>query len=168
MKAEHKTLSAPSGKLETSLVSINQMLKKSKEVQSDLVQDYSQRPSTPFNIDELKMVWKQFAFKMKDNGIETIYLAMSKRDPKILNQFEIHQEFDNQIQIAYMEKHFTDLLDFVRQKLNNWSIQIFFTVSEHQDENKKLLTGKDRFDEMAKKNSNLYSLQKTFNLDIDY
>lgn len=169
LKPQPKIVSNPIGTVESELLSINLLLQKSKE-KTVVETSYStaNKPTTPFNLDQVKMSWKQFAFKMKEEGNDTIYLAMSKRDPKIVNENEIHQEFDNQVQVDRMQNHVMDLLDFLRNNLQNWSIQVFFDVSQHQDENKKLLTGKDKFNELAKKNANLFSLQKTFNLDVDY
>lgn len=168
-KPQPKIVNNPIGSVESDLISINLLLKKSKEKAVDDTSDSSaNKPTNPFNIDQVKMSWKQFAFKMKEEGNDTIYLAMSKRDPKIVNDNEIHQEFDNQVQVDRMQNHTLDLLDFLRNNLQNWTIQVFFDVSQHQDENKKLLNGKDKFNELAKKNANLFSLQKTFNLDVDY
>lgn len=169
LKPQPKIVSNPIGTVESELLSINLLLQKSKE-KTVVETSYStaNKPTTPFNLDQVKMSWKQFAFKMKEEGNDTIYLAMSKRDPKIVNENEIHQEFDNQVQVDRMQNHVMDLLDFLRNNLQNWSIQVFFDVSQQQDENKKLLTGKDKFNELAKKNANLFSLQKTFNLDVDY
>ena len=167
-KPEAKTVSSPSGNLQTQHVSINQILNSSREKLEQTPTDYSNRPNAAFTLDQVKMVWKQFAFKMKDSGMETVYLALSKRDPIIRDQVSIHQEFDNQIQIDIIQGQLSEMLEFVRESLKNWSLTIQFTVGEQENQSKKLLNGKDKFDELAKKNSNLYSLQKTFNLDIDY
>jgi DNA polymerase-3 subunit gamma/tau len=113
------------------------------------------------------MTWKQLAFMMKDKGQENIYFALNKRDPKIFNELEIHHECDNQIQIEIIQSHMSEILEFMREKLENYALKIFFTVIENQKEKTKLLTGKDKFLALSKKNANLFSLQKTFNLDID-
>lgn len=161
-------MASPGGNLQTQHVSIKQILNHSREKQDQGPSDYSNREATPFNLDQVKMVWKQFAFKMKNEGMETIFFALSKRDPILKETHIIHQEFDNQIQIDIMQNQMAAMLEFVRETLNNWSVSIEFSVSDQENESKKLLTGKDKFNELAKKNSNLYSLQKTFNLDIDY
>ncbi|TNE55102.1 MAG: hypothetical protein EP338_05150 [Bacteroidetes bacterium] len=163
-----KTVSSVVGNLQTGNFSIKQSLTQAKQKQDEIPVDYSNRPATSFNQDQLIMVWKQLAFRMKDEGLETMYLALSKRDPKLLDQHIIAQELDNQIQVDMLQNKLSDMLEFVREKLNNWSVTIQFSVIADSDEDKKLLTGKDRFEELARKNSNLYSLQRTFNLDVDY
>jgi DNA polymerase-3 subunit gamma/tau len=167
-KKEVKTLSVPTGQLQTGNISVKQEMLKHDDPQGTQIEDISNRPQKPFSLDELKMVWRQFAFKLKEDGIETLYLAMIKRDPKMPQPTHVHQEFDNQVQIDYMQIHQGDLQDFLRNKLQNWALTIEFSIIESQEENIKLLTGKDRFAALARKNPNLYSLQKTFNLDIDY
>ncbi|MES2589524.1 MAG: hypothetical protein V4622_11145 [Bacteroidota bacterium] len=156
------------GNLQTQHVSINQILKKSQEKHEESEIFHHDRPEKPFSIDQVKMIWKQLAFRMKENGMDTIYFALSKRNPQIFNEIEIHHECDNQIQIDTIQSNIADILDFVREKLQNYSTTIHFKVIESQEENNKLLTGKDKFNSLSKKNANLFSLQKTFNLDIDY
>lgn len=168
IKAEPQTLKQPVGNLKTQHLSIKQMLHQSEEQTQGATSDYSDRPRTPFTLDQVKMIWKQYAFKMKEEGFDTIYYALTKRDPKIYNENEIHQDFDNQVQVDTIQAQVSDMLDFVREKLNNWSVSVHFDVSTQQEENTRLLTGKDKFEALAKKNANLHSFLKTFNLDIDY
>jgi chromosomal replication initiation ATPase DnaA len=126
------------------------------------------RPQTPFSSDELKIIWKKFAYKMKNEGNDTMYLAMIKRDPKIGSNFQLIHEVDNQVQIDYIQTHLSDLIDFLRESLKNWLISINFSISENQEESLKHQTGKDKFNALARKNPNLHTFQKTFNLDIEY
>lgn len=171
-KKEVKTLSAPTGQLNTSNISIKQMQQVQEESEQLTSEDLSNRPQNPFSLDELKMYWRQFAFNIKQEeqqGADTMNLAMTKRDPKMPTPTHIHQEFDNQIQIDLMTNNFsTQLLEFLRNKLQNWAITIEFSLVENQEENVKHLTGKDRFEILSRKNTNLLTLQKTFNLDIEY
>lgn len=105
---------------------------------------------------------------MKNEGNDTIYLAMVKRDPKVTSDFVILHEVDNQVQIDYIQTHISELIDYLRENLKNWAIQISFSINESIEENIQLQTGKDKFNALARKNVNLYTLQKTFNLDIEY
>ena len=166
-KKEVKKLQTPTGQLQSSLISI-------KELTAPKVDDQSRnepienRPQTPFSSDELKISWKKFAFTMKSAGNDTMYLAMIKRDPKIGANFQLIHEVDNQVQIDYIQTHLSDLIDFLRESLNNWKISINFSISENQEESLKHQTGKDKFNALARKNPNLHTFQKTFNLDIEY
>ena len=105
---------------------------------------------------------------MKDEGHDTIYLAMVKRDPKLQGSSIINHEVDNQVQIDYIKIHHFELIDYLRNGLSNWGIEINFSINDTPNENIKHQTGKEKFNALARKNPNLHTLQKTFNLDIEY
>ncbi len=165
-KKEVKTLSSPTGTLTSGLISVKEIMEKKEAKES--IENFENKPKSPFTLDDLMIYWRKFAFKMKEDGNDTIYLAMKKRDPKLANDFVIIHEVDNQVQIDYIQTHITDLLDFLRENLKNWGISVKFSITEAEDENIKFQTGKDKFAVLARKNPNLYTLQKLFNLDIEY
>ena len=161
-----KTLISPTGTLTSGLISVKEILDKNENIET--VENFENKPKSPFTLDDLMIYWRKFAFIMKEDGNDTIYLAMKKRDPKLANDFVIIHEVDNQVQIDYIQTHITDLLDFLRENLKNWGITVKFSITEAQEENVKFQTGKDKFAVLARKNPNLYTLQKLFNLDIEY
>lgn len=156
------------GEVQTNLLSIKELTAKKSEDNIEGSSNHANRPKTPFTIDQLKMFWKKFAFKMKEDGNDTIYLAMVKRDPKIIGELHINHEVDNQVQIDYIQTHISELIDYLRENLKNWSISVDFTITNNLEESIKHQTGKDRFNALARKNPNLFTLQKTFNLDVEY
>ena len=81
-KVAPRVMTAPSGKLNSSSLSIKQMLEKKEEENVAGAVDLSNMPREPFSIDDLKMLWRRFAFQMKDEGRDTFYNALIKRDPK--------------------------------------------------------------------------------------
>ena len=166
-KKEVKKLQTPTGQLQSTLISIKE-LTLPKDEDSTRNESIENKPQTPFSSDELNMIWKKFAFKMKKEGNDTMYLAMIKRDPKIGGNFQLIHEVDNQVQIDYIQTHLSDLIDCLRESLKNWKISINFSISENQEESLKHKTGKDKFNALARKNPNLHTFQKTFNLDIEY
>lgn len=158
--------------MHTNHISIRQIQERQEESEQLSSEDISNRPQNPFSLDELKMYWRQFAYNIKQQGLQgadSMNLAMTKRDPKMPTATHIHQEFDNQVQIDLMNSNFsTQLLEFLRHKLQNWAVTIEFSIAENQEDNIKHLTGRDRFEILSRKNTNLLTLQKTFNLDIEY
>jgi hypothetical protein len=105
---------------------------------------------------------------MKAKGMETFYNAMIKRDPKIKDDVFFTMDVDNQVQIDYITPHLNDLIGFLRRELKNFNISLDFILSTDQESQMKFLTGKDRFESMAKKNLNLHTFKKIFNLDIEF
>jgi DNA polymerase-3 subunit gamma/tau len=125
-------------------------------------------PRESFSREQVKMFWKQFAFKMKDNGMETFYHALIKREPHYLEEEKFGLEVDNQIQIDYINPIIGDFIDFLRKNLNNYQVEVTLILSDKPNEEIKYLTGKDKFNALARKNPNLHTLKNLFNLDIEY
>lgn len=171
LKKEVKVLSAPTGQLHTKTISIEEMKRQQQEQPAVSVEDFSNRPRNSFTHDDLIMAWRQFAFKIREErlgGADSMSLALTKRDPK-LDGTHIHAEFDNTIIVEMLQRDFyAPLMDYLRNKLKNWSVTFDYSVAQNSEENNKYLTSKDKFDILARKNVNLITLQKTFNLDLDY
>lgn len=169
-KQEAKILSAPTGKLKNGNLSIQELLRKQKEEKEKEIQSGSaNKPTEDFSLDDLKMHWRKFAFKQKNAGLDTLFSALTVNEP-FFNEDEmlITHHVDNLVQLEFMRSHESDLIQFLRASLKNFDIQLKTMVNQSEDSKKKMYTGKDKFEEMAKRNPNLEILKKLFKLDIDF
>jgi hypothetical protein len=114
------------------------------------------------------MYWKQFAFQLKEDGMETFYNALIKRDPVLKSDEVLELTVDNLVQYNYIQTHLITFKEFMRKQLNNYYLDIVVVQAAPSDEEVKFLSGKDKFAAMARKNPNLHTLKNRFNLDIDY
>lgn len=167
-KPEAKVLSVPTGKLNTSNLSIKESLKSVDTKEQIQATNIKNAVFEVFNFDQVKMAWRRYAYEVKEKGKETFYNAMVKRDPKIKEETIFVMEVDNQIQIDYITPHLNDLITFLRQELKNYNISVEFLLIEDNESIVQFLSGKDRFAAMARKNANLHTLKKVFNLDIEF
>ncbi len=163
---EQKTLSTPTGNVAHSHISIKKVLEDQKK-QGELVPE-KELPRDFVVLEQFKMYWKQFAYQLKDNGMETFHHALIKRDPLVINDELYAIVVDNQVQVDYIQPLLGDFISFLRDKVNNFSLEVKLQISDNPDEEVKYLTGKDKFAAMARKNPNLHVLKSLFNLDIDY
>lgn len=113
------------------------------------------------------MLWRRYAFEMKEKGLETYYNALIKREPIIDDEVFV-LEVDNQIQIDYISPNLPDMIGSFRKSLNNYYVDIQLKLNENPEKEVKFLSGKDKFAALARKNPNLHTLKNTFNLDIEY
>jgi DNA polymerase-3 subunit gamma/tau len=164
---ERKVMTAPTGKLPSSSVSIKKMMEKKVEEKGKSV-DFANMPRNDYDMDDLKMHWRRFAFRMKDEGKDTFYNALIKREPIRKEQDEYVLEVDNQVQVDYIVPILPDLLGYVRKSLNNYGVNIKMEITKNPEEEVKFLNGKDKFAAMARKNPNMHTLKTLFNLDIEY
>lgn len=161
-------MTAPSGRLSSSGVSIKKLMNPESNGQVGSHIDVSNMPMNDFGIDDLKMIWRRFAFEMKNKDKRTFYSALIKRDPLVIEGNTYRLEVDNQTQIDYINPMLSDLVDYLRLNLKNYSIDVKMELTSNPDEEVKFLNGKDKFAALARKNPNLHTLKNTFNLDIEF
>ena len=125
-------------------------------------------PREKVNIQKALVLWRQYAFRVKDQGMETFYNALVKRDPLFETNEKIKISVDNQIQIDYINPLLGELINFLREQLKNHFIEIELDLIENPDEEVKFLNGNDKFEALSKKNPKLITLKNLFNLDIEF
>lgn len=164
-KPEAKVLSAPTGNLNSNNLSITQLIEQQKAKaqvpQSDL-------PKKEFHKDDVVRLWKTMAHTQKLNGQDQVYHVMIKREPVQLDETTFQFEVDNTIQLTRLEGALGDVMAYIRKEIQNYDLVIQLEMVKDAPEEVKYLNGPDRFDKLAKKNSNLFDLKNRFNLDIDY
>lgn len=165
---EQKIATVPLGQLNTASVSIKKMMEKKEDELSASERLPENLPYNSFSFDQVKMLWRRFAFEMKEKGMETFYNAMIKREPIQKSDTHFVMDVDNQIQVDYITPHLQDMIGYFRKELKNYSFEISFNLNENPEQEVKFLTGKDKFATLARKNPNLHTLKNTFNLDIEF
>ncbi len=161
-----KVLSEPTGNVATTHVSIKKILEDQKL--QEVSPNQEDMPREVFSKEQVRMYWKQFAFQMKENGMETFYHALIKREPHYLEEEKFGLEVDNQIQIDYINPILGDFIHFLRKNLNNYQVEVTLILSDNPNKEVKYLTGKDKFNALARRNPNLHTLKNLFNLDIEF
>ena len=145
-------------------LSIKQILQEEKDNQDKKNEEL---PREKVDIQKATILWRQYAYRMKDKGMETFYNALIKRDPLFETSEEIKIIVENQIQIDYIKPLLGDLTLFLRKQLKNHFIEIKLDISDSPEE-VKFLNGKDKFEALANKNPKLITLKNLFNLDIEF
>lgn len=158
-------LSAPTGNLNTTNLSINHLIEQQKSKQTVSRENL---PNEPFHKDDVVRLWKVTAHAQRANGHDQVYHVMIKREPVQLDETTFRFEVDNTIQFTRLESALGDIMAYIRKELKNYSFVVMPEIVENAEEETRFLNGPDKFEKMAKKNTNLYDLKNRFNLDIDY
>ena len=77
----------------------------------------------------------------------------------------ISLEFPNSTNKIEVERQKTDLLQFIRLSLQNYSIDLDISINESV-EKKFVYTNEEKFQKLKEKNPSIELLKKTFNLDL--
>lgn len=113
-----------------------------------------------FSRQELESAWLEFA-NSRDNANEQVTL---KREFQ-LNGTSIHLLLDNQIQQDLFMELKQDLAVFLRQRLQNASIQVSAEIETREVE-RRPYSAQEKFEYLAKKNPALWDLKEKLGLDL--
>lgn len=156
----------PTGTLKTNNPSIKALI--AQEKASRMTVPNEDLPRESFTSDQLRMFWRQYAFQAKEQAKETLYNAMVKRDPIIVDANKIRIEVDNAVQMSMIDASRQEMTDFFRTHLKNYDIQLDCFLTEHEDTEQQFLSPKEQFLALARKYPNLHTFKSSFNLDFDY
>lgn len=135
------------------------------EKQEDSTAESKPRAADPFSEEQLKETWEAYTKKMRDDGRYSLHSTMSSRPPLMLENFLLKLFIDNSAQAVELEKERGELLDHLRESLNNFSVNIEFEIQK-TDQPTGLYTNSQKFEAMVKKNPNLGKLSSKLDLDI--
>lgn len=161
-----KIVSEPSGKLNQVHLSIKNIIEQDKRKKEE--QNTKNSPEETYSNEHLKIYWQQFAYIMKEKGMETFYQALVKREPLFIAVDKYSIQLDNNVQLDYIKQLLPEFTDFLRNNLKNHNLSIELILTDNPLKDIKYITGKDKFTAMAIKNPNLNTLKNIFNLDIEY
>ena len=123
-------------------------------------------PKKDFTAEQLEKVWNDFGNLIKSKGKMNLASTLLIRKPLLKENLIIEFEIDNKAQEEEIENAKTDMMSYLREKLQNYSIQLQLTFTKN-DTGKKLYTASDKFKHMSEKNPALLKLKQNFDLEID-
>ncbi len=137
-----------------------------KEIEDiELVEvDYSLMAKTEFTEVQLLSAWKQYITDLRKNGKKDIASIIDADTPK-LDNFKISVTLPNKMMESKLTTHKPKLLKFLREKLNNFSIDLTIEVNEVA-EKKFAYTPQERYEKLKEKNPLLQEFRRTFGLDV--
>jgi DNA polymerase III subunit gamma/tau len=126
----------------------------------------SYETATPFTQDELILCWDEFADSLKKESPHLFSTLKSSR-PVLNPDGNIELVLGNKVLEDELNLRKTDMMDFLRNRLNNNRFQLLTHVAENLV-NAKPYTDKEKFDLMAEKNPALRTLKDELDLEIEY
>jgi DNA polymerase-3 subunit gamma/tau len=130
---------------------------------------YEGKPADAFDLNQLWDAWKAYAAKIKEAGKQSYYVTLTKHDPVMVETNQIEFLVDNHVQVSDLTEDKGNLLDFLREELNNWRIQLKVVIDETETKDgDSLYDPSDKFAAMAEKNPLLTELKNRFDLDVDH
>jgi len=154
------------GNKKVSALSLKSIRKKQELKKEQLANqpDEENLPTNPFTEDEMRTAWTQYAKKVETDGKYNLLSHLTMGIPKLDGNI-IHLEFPNDTIKVEVERAKYDLLGFLRDKLQNYDIDLDILVNETVQK-KYAYTTREKFDKLTQKNPALEKLRREFDLDI--
>ncbi|MCK0188455.1 DNA polymerase III subunit gamma/tau [Arenibacter sp. F20364] len=127
--------------------------------------DESNLPKAPFSEEEMQKHWADFVDILDNDGRKILASNLHSDVPKLTDNFTIWIELPNGTMKKEIEREKYDLMEYLKQKLNNHFIKLQITVNEATAK-KFAFTPEEKYLKLREKNPAIDLLRKEFDLDI--
>lgn len=122
-------------------------------------------PRDPFEESELQSLWTEFAEQTEKRGRKILAASLGTDLPKLIGDHVIWIELPNSTMKKEVERDQFELMDFLRNRLNNHHIQLKITVNE-ETARQYAFTPEEKYQKLREKNPAIDLLRKTFDLEL--
>ena len=127
--------------------------------------DESQLPKAIFSEEDMQRHWADFVHDIDIKGRKILSSNLNADLPKLLREKTIWIELPNHTMKKEIEREQYDLMEYLKEKLNNYFIDLKITVNEEQAK-KFAFTPEEKYEKLREKNPTIDLLRKTFDLDL--
>ncbi|MFL2576875.1 MAG: DNA polymerase III subunit gamma/tau [Flavobacteriales bacterium] len=120
-----------------------------------------------FSNDDLQARWKEMNSNFSNQGKTNLVLALNSNKPVLKENYIVEVTLSNTSQVELLNEEKLNILVYLREKMNNDSIDIITTVIQ-SDKNDTPYTSSDKYKKMYEQNKNLAILGQKLGLDPDY
>jgi len=122
-------------------------------------------PNDAFVEKDMQEHWDDFVHQLEKQGRKILASNLQTDVPKLKNENTIWIELPNDTMKKEIEREQSLMLDYLKQKLNNYSISLYITVNEEVAK-KFAFTPEEKYEKLKEKNPNIELLRKEFDLDF--
>lgn len=126
--------------------------------------DVKNLPTKEFSEESMVQIWNDYSTIIEEEGKYNLLSHLSMGVPK-LEGTTIHLEFPNNTIKLEVERARHELLGYLREKLENYDIDLSIEVNETAVK-RYAYTTREKFEKLKEKNPLIEKLRKDFDLDI--
>lgn len=124
-------------------------------------------PSDPFDEEKLLQAWDNFASSI-ENSFPRLFQVLKSHKPTLQSENQLELQLNNVSQQKdFIEKLHSKLMGYLKEKLNNFSIELTVTVANEISNQQLVYTASDKYNFLAEQNELLHKLKQNFNLDLE-
>ena len=122
-------------------------------------------PKDSFSEEDMQKHWDDFVHQLESQGRKILASNLQTDVPKLKSDDTIWIELPNSTMKKEIEREQNLMLDYLKQKLNNYSITLQITVNEEVAK-KFAFTPAEKYEKLKEKNPAIDLLRKEFDLDF--
>jgi DNA polymerase-3 subunit gamma/tau len=149
----------------TSSLSLKSIHQKKEVKKADLEENFDNHPKDIFTEKQLQDLWKEYVALLLKKGERSMASIVATDVPKLKENLKISFTVPNKLMQDQFRKGRPKLLSFLREKLNNYGIDIIVVLNETV-EKKFAYTPQEKYNKLKEKNPLLEKLRQTFELDL--
>ena len=149
----------------TSSLSLKSIHLKKEDQKTAVEVNYDNHPKEEFTEKSLQQHWKDYTDLLNTKGERSMASIIGAGVPQLKDQFKISYTVPNKLMADQFRKGKPKLLKFLREKLNNYGIEIQLTLNEAV-EKKFAYTPQEKYHKLKEMNPLLEKLRQTFELDL--
>ncbi|RYD80403.1 MAG: DNA polymerase III subunit gamma/tau [Sphingobacteriales bacterium] len=119
-----------------------------------------------FSYERLLEVWNNYIQILKTADKINLYTILNNFAPALLNREVIEISIESKTQEQFVQKESVELLNYLRNELQNFGIEVTYKQMERKIEN-RLYGNREKYDYLVNKNPKLDELRRRFNLDVN-
>ena len=119
-----------------------------------------------FTYERLLEVWNNYIQILKASDKINLFTILNNFAPTLLSPVLIEISVESKTQEQFIVQESVDLMNFLRNELQNFAVDITFKLMERKLEN-RLYGNREKYDYLVNKNPKLEDLRKRFNLDVN-
>lgn len=140
--------------------------KKADEEEIDETAINPELPKDEISANRLENLWREYLEQLKKDQKHITFNSLTKAPIKLKEDFSILIELHSKAQVSNFEAEKRNLLKYLREKLNNFSIQFVVEMTKTAAKLEPY-TPQEKYEYMAKKNPYLNEMRKKLNLDLE-
>ena len=139
--------------------------KKEWEQQQKPEEKEEELPSDSFTQEQLKQYWNNWQEQKIKKREQNLASLFQLSQPKIVAPNNIEYTVPSPLNKVELEREFVYFLPYIREKLNNYSIQIKVLVKETEEKN-FIYTPEEKYNRLREINPAIDELRKKLDLDL--
>ena len=149
----------------TSSLSLKSIHQKKEEKKTVIEENFDNHPKDLFTEEELQLFWQEYVNLLREKGENSMASIVATDIPKLEDNFKVSFTVPNKLMEDQFRKGRPKLLNFLREKANNYGITIHVKLNESV-EKKFAYTPLEKFNKMKENNPLLEKLRQAFELDM--